>query len=63
MLIGFNIVLWGWVLVMHGQPEEGLAQIPGALSTCSPLCHIVYCVLHGLLYCATYPPSTVMVVR
>jgi len=29
MLVGFNIVLWGWALAMQGQPEEGLAQIHG----------------------------------
>jgi hypothetical protein len=61
MLVGFNIVLWGWVLAMHGQPEEGWAQIHGELSTHSLLCHVACCVMHDLLYCATYPSSTVMV--
>src|SRR6266481_5665938 len=27
----------------------------------NPLCHAPCCVIHGLLYCATYPPSTVIV--
>src|SRR5712691_12949748 len=27
----------------------------------NPLCHTPCCVSHGLLYCATNPPSTVMV--
>src|SRR5262245_19545671 len=61
MLVGFNIVLWGWALAMHGQPEEGLVQIHGELSTYSPLYYVLCCIMHGLLYCATYPPSTVIV--
>ena len=61
MLVGFNIVLWGWAWAMHRKPEEGLAQIHGELSTYSPLCYVPCCIMHGLLYCATYPPSTVMV--
>ena len=27
----------------------------------NPLCHALCCAIHSLLYCATYPPSTVIV--
>jgi hypothetical protein len=40
---------------MHGQPEEGLAQIHGELSTYSPLCYTVLCHVWSALLCHIPP--------
>jgi predicted ATPase len=42
MLVGFNMVLWGWAWAMQGHLEEGVAQIQGGLSTYRPTGHEIF---------------------
>jgi predicted ATPase len=42
MLVGFNLVLWGWTLAMQGQTEDGLMQLHQGLAINRATGHAVF---------------------